>query len=59
MIRHVISCVTIASSGMHRLCGLCPSVSGVREFLRWTTFREVEAVYGTQRELREVRKVHA
>src|SRR5215469_14308069 len=44
---------------MHRLWSLCPGLSGVRNFRARRPAREMEAVYGTERELRECRQIHA
>src|SRR6516165_1187114 len=44
---------------MHRLRSLCPGLSGVGNFRARRPAREVEAVYGTERELRESRQIHA
>jgi hypothetical protein len=38
---------------------LCPSLPGIRDFCAGRPSREVEAIYRTQRELREGRQVHA
>src|SRR6266480_7133049 len=43
---------------MHRLWRLCPSLPGIRDFCAGRPPREMEAIYGTQRELREGRQVH-
>src|SRR5580692_9762386 len=44
---------------MHRLWRLRPGLSRVGDFCAGRPSREVEAIYGTQRELREGRQVHA
>src|SRR5437899_12778349 len=44
---------------MHRLWRMCPSLPGVSDFCAGRSSREVEAIYGTQRELREGQQVHA
>src|ERR1700726_4935388 len=44
---------------MHRLWRMCTGLPGVSDFCAGRSSREVEAIYGTQRELREGWQVHA